>query len=190
LLEVLIPVLAYFREATVVRFKLPNGSVDSILPEATEMLLRVCPHEVGHAEVATHFGVRVHGIAMTQKFDGLEAAAIYETRIDMPLKDWCTIKAAGPAGEVIAFGRYSPLGASVDRQQVSESGYFGDFDALVQRAASILQTRRTRFDRFARLLKQKIFESNEVLTMEQLSVNRVGVYLLDEAALSTQRKPT
>jgi len=139
------------------------------------MLHRVCPHEVGHAEVATYFGARVHGIALTHKNDGLEAVALYETRIDMPLKDRCTIKAAGPAGEVIAFGRYGALGASVDRQHVREIGYFGDFDLLVQRATSILQTRRTRFDRFASLLKQKIYESDEVRTMEQLSPERLSL---------------
>jgi hypothetical protein len=36
-------------------------------------------------------------------------------------------------------------------------------------------------------LKQKIYESDEVLTMEQLSPERLGVYLLDEAALAPEK---
>jgi hypothetical protein len=169
-----------------VRFKLPDGSVDSLPPEAVEMLRLVCPHEVGHAEVATYFGARVRGIALTQTTGGLQAVAIYETRIAMPLEDRWIIKAAGPAGEVVAFGRYGVLGASIDRQHVRAIGYLDDFELLVQKATSILQTRRIRFDRLVSLLKQKI-ESNEVLTMEPLRRDKLGVYLLDEAALAPEK---
>lgn len=167
-----------------IRFRLPNGEIDSFPPEARETLRRVCAHEVGHAEVAIHFGVRVHGVALSQVIGGVEAAAFYETRIEMPPKDWCTIKAAGPAGEVVAFGSYSPTGARRDLEDIRSSGYLEDFDALVREATSILFLRKVRFEGLTRKLCNRIFESDEVLTMNRLKLGRIGAYLLDEADLA------
>ena len=172
-----------------IRFKLQDGTIESFLPEMREALRRVCPHEVGHAEVAAHFGARVHGVALTRaKQDGvergIEAVAIYETKDVMPLIDWCTIKAAGSAGEWIAFGEYGKAGASKDREAISQRGYLGDFRALVSQAKAILLTRRARFDRLTQTLHNRIFESDDVITMTPLKLQRTGAYLLDERDLA------
>jgi hypothetical protein len=168
----------------VIRFKRPDGVVDALLPETAEILRHVCPHEIGHAEVAKHFGAKVHGIALSQTVGGLEAAAIYETPLDISLEDWSTIKAAGPAGEVLVFGSYGPAGARVDREHLAGRGYPGDFDLLVHRAKAILLTRRARFDRLRRLLSRRVFESDEVLAMKPLRLDRIGAYVLDEKDLA------
>ena len=171
-----------------IRFRFPDGAIESFAPEAREMLHRVCPHEVGHAVVAMHFGARVHGVALAQADGGVEAVAIYEIEQEMPRNDWCTIKAAGSAGEVIAFGSYGPAGAKTDLEDIRRKGCAGKFDDLVRQATSILLNRRARFERLTRLLCNRIFDSNDVISMMPLRLRKVGAYLLDEADFATHRK--
>jgi hypothetical protein len=172
----------------VIRFRLPGGAVDSFPPEATEMLRHVCPHEVGHALVARYFGANVYGIALSRVDGGMEAAAIYETSITMGLKDWCTIKAAGPAGEVIVFGRYGRAGARRDVDDVQSRGWVGNFDILVRQATFILQARQERFDRLTRALCNRILESDEIIAMAPLRLGRIGAYLLGEDEFAGDEK--
>jgi hypothetical protein len=152
------------------------------------MLRRVCPHEVGHALVARYFGANVYGIALSSVDGGMEAAAIYETSIAMSLKDWCTIKAAGSAGEVIAFGRYGRAGARRDIEDIQNRGWLGNFDVLVRQATSILQAQQGRFDRLTRALCNRILLSDEIIAMTPLRLRRIGAYLLGEDEFAGDEK--
>ncbi len=169
-----------------IKFWLPVGfyEVEVIIPQtAMNMLLRVAVHEIGHAEVASHFGGRVLGIAFEHRPDGMIAQAIYEISASLPLQDRCTILAAGSAGEVLVYGSYGELDASGDRRDIAAYDSGADYAGFVEQAKAILSTRRERFDRFTKLLRSKLLDFNDELTMGILPIGKVGAFVLTEEEL-------
>jgi hypothetical protein len=149
-------------------------------PEAVEVLLRVAVHEAGHAEVASHFGARVLGIALTFEPVGLIAMAIYVLPNNLAIEDICTIYAAGSAGEILEYGDYNAMGASRDLEDISALRAEVPFEPLVEKAKTILMERRARFDRITGALRDRFFSSNNQLTMGLLPNGRLGVFIINE----------
>jgi hypothetical protein len=151
-----------------------------IAPEAVNTLPIICLHEVGHALVASHFGARVHGIAMAKWPDGLTAMAIHETAPTMSVADRCTILAAGAAAEVVVSGNFGQAGARLDRQNVSECDINAHFEGFVERASSILSQCKPRLEFLTNLLKDRLINSNGALLMKELPIGGMGAFILDE----------
>jgi hypothetical protein len=169
-----------------IKFWLPAGvyEIEVIIPQtAMNMLLRVAVHEIGHAEVASHFGGRVLGVAFEHRPDGMIAQAVYEISANLPLQEKCTILAAGSAGEVLAYGSYGELDASGDRKDMAAYDGGADYAKFVEKAKTILLARRERFDRLTELLRSKLLNSNDELTMGVLPTGKVGAFVLTEEQL-------
>jgi hypothetical protein len=149
-------------------------------PETAELLTRVAVHEVGHAEVACHFGARILGIALALETQGLTAMAIYVLPDNLEVDQIATIYAAGPAAEMLEFGSYKEDGASADRQDMKRLGNQFQFEGLVEKATGILTGRKTRFDRITKALKEKLFNSDNHLTMGPLPNGRLGAFVMSE----------
>jgi len=146
-----------------------------------KMLSRISPHEIGHAEVAIHFGGRVLGIALEPSPGGTIAAAIYEIPEKLSIQDRCTIFAAGSAGEVLAFRDYGAEGASRDRANIAALDDEADYDSLVERAGAILRGRRARFDRLSHLLRRRLLYTDIDLAVRELPTGKFGAFVLEEA---------
>jgi hypothetical protein len=138
----------------------PDGfgrELEILIPRSgMKMLGRVAPHEIGHAEVAIHFGGSVRGIALEPKNGGIVAQAIYEIPENLAVEDRCTIFAAGSAGEVLAYRVYGFEGAIGDRADIAALNPEADYDSLVEKAGTILRSRSERFDRLSHLLRRKL----------------------------------
>jgi hypothetical protein len=120
-----------------IEFWLPIGigEVEVIIPPAAEtMLLRLAVHEIGHAEVVSHFVGTVLGIAFQHRAEGMIAHAIYKTPVATPLGDRCTIVAAGSAAEALVYGSYGTIEASGDRKDVAALDGKADYDAYIEKA--------------------------------------------------------
>jgi hypothetical protein len=152
--------------------------------EAVEMLVPVTVHEAGHAEVASHFGARVLGIALALAAEGMIAMALYVLPPDLSVEDICTIYAAGSAGEILQFGKYSAIGASVDQQDIKNLCGEVPFEPLVEKAKKILIGRRANFDRVTSALKERLFNTNDHLAIGPLPNGRLGVLVLNEDDLA------
>jgi hypothetical protein len=151
-------------------------------PQAFEMLRRVVVHEIGHAEVAHHFGVEVLGVALYVTPPDFEftAAALYEPGQRLPIEDICTICAGGSAGETVVYGDYSEIGASRDKADVRPYDETANYDALVERAKGILSSRKNRFDALSSLFEGRVLSDKET-DMEFLpSIEQVGALVLDQ----------
>jgi hypothetical protein len=169
----------------VMRFWLRDGENRASLDfdhRAFGMLRRVVVHEIGHAEVGHHFGVAVLGVALyvTPPAFGFTAAALYEPREQLPIEDICTICAGGSAGEILAYGEYSEVGARNDRSDVMRYDGTANYDELVERAKGILSNRKNRFDRLSSLFEARLL-SNTESDLERLpSIGQVGALVLNQ----------
>jgi hypothetical protein len=152
-------------------------------PSAADHLLRVSVHEAAHAVVGHHFGAGVAGIAFASDPAGLIAMALYRVPNDLLPEDRRTIFAAGPAGEMLEFGNYDPLGASRDRRDAETVPGELSFEELVIKAENILLGRRLAFDRIASALRERIFNSSGHITMEVLPNGVVGALVLNQIDL-------
>lgn len=118
-----------------------------IHPDGMELVKSSLPHEAGHAEVASHFGGIVLGIAVTFQRRGLVPMTIHALPNNLPVGDSCTVFAAGAAGEKMQFGTYSQESASQDQRDIERLAGSLPFEPFVERAANILMERKARFDR-------------------------------------------
>jgi hypothetical protein len=151
-------------------------------PEAIPTILPMIPHEAGHAEVALHLGAQVLGIAVCLgERDGFVAHACYYLPEDLRMEDRCMLLAAGSAGEELEIGHYTDVGATGDRRDLREfCGRDVPYEPLVQRAKAILVQRKANFDRVSRILKDRLLNSNEYLTMEILPNGVMGAFVVAE----------
>jgi len=166
-----------------------NGRVDYMSPEGLALMARVCPHEIGHLEVASYFNLYLRGIVWIElSHASFQASASYRIPPELSIATKCLILAAGSAGEVLELGDFKEEGASVDRKRVQTSGYLGSYETLVKEAVSILTPRRKNFDRLVTRLKQKV-ASDEILEIKYIpEVKKFGAYLLnaDEVTLRNE----
>lgn len=73
------------------------------------------------------------------------------------------------------------MGSIGDRRDLHEfCGREVPYEPLVQRAKAILLQRKTNFDRVSRLLKTRLLNSDEYLTMEILPNGLMGGYVVGE----------
>jgi hypothetical protein len=118
-------------------------------PDAAKILIRVCVHEAGHAEVALNFGADVQGVAVTNEKTGLTAMTLYQLRLGSTLEQRCVIYAAGSAAEMMEYGDYTDGGATDDKEDIRKAGCDQDYDLLLRKAERVLIARRTNFQRVA-----------------------------------------
>jgi hypothetical protein len=160
-------------------FEISVGDVDAgILPSAE--------HEAGHAVTAHEMGARVYGIAIGFIPNSPDSGSMFLKTI-YSSETWsaethCTVKAAGPAADVIYWGRFDEAGAKKDLSDIEALTGIASFEPYLTRAKEILSVRTRAIDCIADRVRRALAVGIEY-RIEMLPGGQRGAMLVEEAEL-------
>jgi hypothetical protein len=142
---------------------LPNGFERevTILGQYVEsIILCSAEHEAGHLLAAYHFGAALlSGIAVgflpERRQDGMHVFAIYCWE-GWSVETQCTVKAAGPAADVIYRGGFTEIGASGDLKDIQELTGVASLEPYLTTAKEILTGSDEQFHCIAASLRRSV----------------------------------
>ena len=112
---------------------------------------------------------------------GMFLQALYLSN-DWSIEIQCVVKAAGPAADVLYFGRFSEEGARGDLRDIEQLTGNAGLEPYLSTAQEILAGYRTQFKCLTTLLRETL-ENFEDRTLGILPGGRVGTLLLEESQL-------
>lgn len=172
------------------KFIVPRNSEDLPFEISAEDLeawiLPSAEHEAGHAVIAGDMGARVYGVGIGFIPKSQASGSMFLVTLYSP-EDWsttthCTVKAAGPAADLIYWGKFDEAAARKDLSDIEALTGTASFEPYLTKAAELLSTRTDALDCVADRIRRALAVDFEY-RVDTLPGGQRGAMLVGEAEL-------